>query len=417
MTGLDTGPTLLRTLSGISLNETRSAPANLLLKLKAAYITLLTTAFLDVNDNVTSRSVRESARFFPQGRALSLTGYPSCLMDEVLRGINLYITHTDQPEIEKILFDQTLPALLVYLNQHATSVSEESISELRPILESMLKVIQILEGVQIKYQEHIEKIEIAKAVHTALTCFFQDSLTASINPLFSASQQEPKSKLGHENQMKEFLTRKEKEVGWFGPAADGQWRDNEDLKKRERYSRLWHDYVNQFSLHLSLVREVPKLNGESGSFLGPCVQDIASMLTNNTITTPGRDPLVTRQIIYSMFEVLLCKNMPFSADTQLIVTLITIAKAFLYLYEPYQTDKESSAANWDRLTENGPTSSDGGRQYIKQWAQWILVELDVLDVLICLAESTIPVVKQANLSLGYALLEGESRVVQVCSSQ
>ena len=285
------------------------------------------------------------------------------------------------------------------------------------------RVIQILEAAQIMYQEHIEKIEIAKAVHTALTCFFPDSLTASINPLFSASQQEPESKRGHRNKkskrghMKEFLNAKEQKVDLFGPAGDEQWRDNEDLKKRECYSRLWHDYVHQFSNHLSLVREVPKLNGESGNFLGPCVQDIASMLTNNTITTIGRDPLVTRQIIYSMFEVLLCKNKPFSADAHLIVTLITIAKAFLYLYEPYQTDKESSAANWDRLTENGPTISDGGRMYIKHWAQWILVELEVLDVLICLAESTIPVVKQANLSLGYALLEGESKAVQVCSSR
>ena len=373
-----------------------SAPQNIFLQLKAAYITLLTQAYLNVNDDVTSRSVRENSRFFPQRGPLSLSSFPSCVMDEVLRGIHLHIRDPEQPDFEDMLFDKILPALSIYLNHHAAHISEDSLDELRPILEAMPEVIRNLESVTTMYQEHLDKLEIANAVHTALTGFLDyspEDKTDHLNPLFSATQQEPQK------------TSFEQKLWQDGKEIAGLWQDDADLKERECFSRVWHDFVEQFGGHLGL------LNGDCDIFMGPCIQDIASMLTNNVITPSNQDPLVTREILYSMFEVLLCKNRAFSADAHLSVTLITIAKAFLYLYDPYRKDKDSCNESWNRFIRNGPIFAEG-RIYIKHWAQWILVELGVLDVLIGLAESSFPVVKQANLELGYALLEGENEMVQ-----
>ena len=79
--------------------------------LKEAYITLLTQAYLAINDHVTRSAVREHLRIFPRDRPLNPSGYPSCVMDELLRGLHGLINHPTDPGFDKFVFDAVLPAL------------------------------------------------------------------------------------------------------------------------------------------------------------------------------------------------------------------------------------------------------------------------------------------------------------------
>ena len=81
------------------------------MELKEAYITLLTQAYLAINDHVTRSAVRENLRIFPRDRPLNLSGYPSCVMDELLRGLHGLINHPTDPSFDKFVFDAVLPAL------------------------------------------------------------------------------------------------------------------------------------------------------------------------------------------------------------------------------------------------------------------------------------------------------------------
>ena len=96
-----------------------------MVRIKAAYISLLTQAFLSVNDEVTIATVRENPRIFPRDRPLSLVGNPSCVMDELLRSLHAYICNPESPDLECLVFESVLPALR---SSHSFSLNTVSLS-------------------------------------------------------------------------------------------------------------------------------------------------------------------------------------------------------------------------------------------------------------------------------------------------
>jgi hypothetical protein len=134
-------------------------------------------------------------------------------------------------------------------------------------------------------------------------------------------------------------------------------------------------------------------------------------LTQDFISENESDPIASRQIIAAIFDVLCSNNKALSWDVFLNVTLLAISKGFLYLYDPYETDPTTMNRSWQRLIANDPVNKTG-RLYSKQWAQWMMAELGAPDVLTCLAASSMPLVKLANLQFGISLLQGGNKLVQ-----
>ena len=164
------------------------------------------------------------------------------------------------------------------------------------------------------------------------------------------------------------------------------------MAQRRAYSGMWHGFISKLTTHLRI------LPSRCGSLLGPCVEDIATMLTREFISSicddchpsvssrchrslsiialflsslsrcvcvplvlspflilscslsysplpqPFSDTVGHRQVIAAIFEVLSSSKKSISLDVFLIVMLLTISKGFLYLYDPYNTDASVSAA-------------------------------------------------------------------------